>query len=69
MISQKKCIPCQGGIPPLNESEINSLIKEIDVGWKVFDGVQLRKEYIFKLQHWFLIYFVEALGIEPRSEN
>lgn len=48
MISQKKCIPCQGGIPPLNESEINSLIKEIDVGWKVFDGVQLRKEYIFK---------------------
>ena len=48
MISQKKCIPCQGGIPPLNESEINKFIKELDAGWKSFDGIQLRKEYTFK---------------------
>ena len=47
MINKKKCIPCQGGIPPLNEQEINILIKELDPCWKVYQAKEIRKEYVF----------------------
>tara|TARA_B100001142_G_scaffold202711_1_gene201108 strand:- start:691 stop:1023 length:333 start_codon:yes stop_codon:yes gene_type:complete len=48
MITEKKCVPCQVGIPPLNENEINNFIKEIDVDWEVHENRQLQKEYVFK---------------------
>ena len=48
MISQKKCIPCQGGIPPLNKKEINNFIKELDSDWKAHKSKEIRREYIFK---------------------
>tara|TARA_B100001540_G_scaffold307823_1_gene321620 strand:+ start:470 stop:805 length:336 start_codon:yes stop_codon:yes gene_type:complete len=48
MISQNKCTPCQGGIPPLNKKEINNFIKELDSDWKVYKSKELRKEYMFK---------------------
>ena len=48
MINQKKCVPCQGGIPPLNENQINELIPKIDSQWKVIDNIELRKEYVFE---------------------
>jgi len=47
MINQKKCVPCQGGIPPLNLEEINKLIVEIDSKWQVKNDKELRKEYVF----------------------
>ena len=43
----KKCIPCQGGIPPLNKKEVDSFLKELDLGWEVYMGKQIRKEYVF----------------------
>ena len=34
MFKQKKCVPCQGGIPPLKGEEINSFLKLIDEDWE-----------------------------------
>ena len=48
MIGKKKCIPCQGGIPPLNKREINNFIQELNSDWKVYKGKEIRKEYVFK---------------------
>ena len=48
MISEKKCVPCQGGIPPLNEIEINNFIKELDSAWQVHHLKELRKEFEFQ---------------------
>ena len=48
MISQKKCIPCQGGVPPLNKTEINNFIKELNSSWTVHKSKEIRKEYAFK---------------------
>ena len=48
MISQKKCIPSQGGISPLNKKEINHFIKELNSNWKVHKSKEIRREYIFK---------------------
>ena len=45
-LNKKTCVPCQGGIPPLNAKEINVLIKQL-YGWYVEDNKKLKKEYEF----------------------
>ena len=45
-LNKKTCVPCQGGIPPLNEKEINGLIKQLN-GWYVEDNKKLIKEFEF----------------------
>ena len=47
MISKKTCVPCQGGIPPLGHKEINTLIQQLEDGWKVNENKEIRKKYIF----------------------
>ena len=47
-LHQKRCIPCQGGILPLNKNEIDVLIKELNINWEVYKSKELRKEYVFK---------------------
>ena len=44
MISNKKCIPCQGGIPPLTANQINTLMKNLDNNWKVYNDKEIKKE-------------------------
>ena len=45
-LTQKKCIPCEGGMPPLNEGEIEKLLKHVN-RWDVEDG-RLTKQFNFK---------------------
>ena len=33
-LSKKKCVPCEGGIPSFNLSEIHKYLKKVD-GWDV----------------------------------
>ena len=47
MISKKTCIPCKGGVPPLEHKEINTLMNQLEDGWKVYKNKEIRKEYIF----------------------
>jgi len=50
-LADKKCIPCQGGIPGFNIEEIHKYLKKID-GWEVNSGEDkiyyLIKEFRFK---------------------
>jgi 4a-hydroxytetrahydrobiopterin dehydratase len=45
-LTRKNCKPCEGGVPPLSEAEIATLLKELD-GWNYTDGV-ISKTYTFK---------------------
>ena len=49
-LAKKKCIPCEGNIPPFNEVEIHKYLKQVD-GWKVvedkIDGFHLIKNFKF----------------------
>jgi len=36
-LSKKKCKPCEGGVPPLNEKEIAEYRKNISDDWKVIE--------------------------------
>ena len=50
-LHDKKCIPCKGGIPPFDISEIHKYLKKID-GWDVKkkegENYFLEKKFIFK---------------------
>lgn len=47
-LSDKTCIPCRGGVPPLEGAELERLLGELGQGWQVVDGHHLVKEYGFK---------------------
>ncbi len=47
-LSNKECIPCKGGVPPLKGSELTALLDELGGGWRVVDEHHLEKEYRFK---------------------
>ena len=47
MFTQSKCIPCQGGIPPLKGSEIQSFLKFVDKDWSVVEEKKLVRNFQF----------------------
>lgn len=46
-LAEKKCVPCEGNIPPLGEKEIAELKKEISGDWKVVENKKLFREFSF----------------------
>ena len=50
-LSSKKCVPCQGDIPPFDKGEIHKYLKKVD-GWDVKSDSEgsfyLFKEFKFK---------------------
>ncbi len=47
-LTQKHCIPCEGGVPKLTRDQAEVLIKEIP-GWTLSDDVtRIEKQYKFK---------------------
>ncbi len=49
-LTQKKCLPCEGGVEPLSEDEIKNYLSQIK-GWnlaKVDNHFQIEKEFVFK---------------------
>ena len=48
MFKQNKCIPCQGGIPPMTSNEILEYQKLVSDEWIVKDHKELLKEFKFE---------------------
>lgn len=47
-LSNKHCVPCKGGVPPLQGKPLELLLRQLGSGWKVADGHHLEKEFSFK---------------------
>ena len=48
-LASKKCLPCQGGIPPLPLNEILKLKRELHQDWQLVDhNTRLHREITFK---------------------
>lgn len=47
-LSNKECIPCAGGVPPLKGLELAALMADLGDGWQVVDEHHLEKGYRFK---------------------
>ena len=54
-LSQKKCVPCEGGEIPLDEESAKELKKLIDPNWEL-EAKKINREFVFKN-------FAEAVGV------
>lgn len=47
-LTSKECVPCEGGVPPLESEEIEELLTEVR-GWELLEEAQpkIRKEFKF----------------------
>ena len=47
-LSAKKCVPCEGGVPPLTPGAADELLKALDDNWAIDEGGKLiRREFRF----------------------
>lgn len=58
-LASKTCVPCKGGIPPLQGEALARLAAELGNGWQVVDGKKLEKLFTFRN-------FVDALAFTNR---
>jgi len=47
-LAEKECIPCKGGIPPLNGQALAELLRKLGNNWAVINEHHLEKEFAFK---------------------
>ncbi len=47
-LTQKKCVPCEGGVPPLSRDEVDLFLAALP-GWKASDDrTRIRREWVAK---------------------
>lgn len=46
-LADKKCVPCEGGVPPMKQEEIKKFLTEI-AGWSVSGDAKILREFKFK---------------------
>ncbi len=58
-LAAKSCVPCRGGVPPLDGEAIQGLLARLGNDWTVVDDHHIQKNYEFKD-------FADALGFTNR---
>lgn len=47
-LAKRECVPCKGGVPPLEGAELDAMKEQLGCGWRVVDGHHLEKLYEFE---------------------
>lgn len=58
-LADQTCVPCKGGVPPMDRARAEELLREIDEGWALNADGHLERTYTFAN-------FVEAIGFANR---
>ena len=58
-LASRECVPCRGGVPPLDGDTIRDLLRQLANDWRAIDDHRLHKE--FRLKN-----FAEALAFTNR---
>jgi len=66
-LADKTCVPCKGGVPPLDRNAIGFLIDQID-GWDVVEDRRLTKRYRFA-DFASALAFVNRIGAIAEEQN
>jgi len=46
-LKDRKCLPCQGGTPPLEIDRSNELLAQLSEGWRLVDNHHIERTYKF----------------------
>jgi 4a-hydroxytetrahydrobiopterin dehydratase len=66
-LADRRCVPCQGGVPPLTRAQFAALLAQLD-GWQVEDDRKLVKTFRFK-NFVEAVEFVNAVMPVAEAEN
>ena len=47
-LADNKCVPCRGGVPPMEPGKAQELLKQLDRGWLLNTAGHLERLYTFK---------------------
>ena len=47
-LADNECIPCRGGVPPVESGKAQALLEQLDQGWTLNSEGHLEREYSFK---------------------
>ena len=67
-LTEKKCVPCEGGATGLTKAEANDFLKQLE-GWTLnYEVPELTKAYTFK-NFYKTMAFVNAVAFVANNEN
>jgi 4a-hydroxytetrahydrobiopterin dehydratase len=66
-LAGKKCKPCEGSVPPLEDQEIRRLLKQLE-GWEYADG-RIAKTYAFKNYYQTMAFVNATAWISHREDH
>jgi 4a-hydroxytetrahydrobiopterin dehydratase len=68
-LSSRKCVPCDGGVPPLSAAEAAALRMQLQDGWTIaVDSKSLKRAYRFK-DFYRTMSFVNAVAYIANQED
>ncbi len=67
-LTQKHCLPCEGGVPTLTKSEVSKALKELPQWQMRKDGKEIFRDYKFK-NYYETMAFVNAVAWMAHQEN
>jgi 4a-hydroxytetrahydrobiopterin dehydratase len=47
-LADRECVPCRGGVAPLEGAELEGMLAALGGDWQIVDGHHLSKEFRFK---------------------
>lgn len=47
-LADNKCVPCRGGVPPLEPAKIKELLGQLESGWELNNEGHIQRLYSFK---------------------
>jgi hypothetical protein len=42
-LTQKNCLPCEGGVPAMTETEAQAMMENLDLGWRLENNALVRR--------------------------
>jgi 4a-hydroxytetrahydrobiopterin dehydratase len=68
-LSQKRCLPCEGGVAPLSPGEAQQLMRQLHADWQLAqDAKSIRREWKFK-NFYHAMSFVNAVAHVANVED
>ena len=48
-LADKSCVPCRGGVPPMEAPKVHEMLRELEKGWEATaNATRLERSYPFK---------------------
>ena len=67
-LKSQKCVPCEGGTPPMPEGESKKLLAQLKNKWLLEDGKKIRYQFILE-SFPKAIEFVNIIGVIAEEEG